>query len=206
MRRMVIASAENHVVACYPPLHPNRGFAVCAEHKGCGIFCKDPLVLNAAGDDCVCPPGTTLHYNSAKHKYTCKHPTPSMRARALQHRSAMISQVLIDPRCPLSETACPLNFGSASSSTSGDGGYECIDTSNAVQSCGGCLGRGGVDCTAIEGVKGVGCEEGVCTVFSCEKGYMKTRDGCVKTSVCVLFSTQCLCSTCPSAVIISRPS
>jgi len=56
-------------------------------------------------------------------------------------------------------------------------GFECINTKTNLESCGGCttaFGREraiGVDCTAIPGVSGVECEEGVCVVTECKAGW-----------------------------------
>ncbi|GAA5879465.1 hypothetical protein JCM3774_005219 [Rhodotorula dairenensis] len=74
-----------------------------------------------------------------------------------------------DARCPTSYTACPLADG-----------YECIDTSNSLEQCGGC-GRTGVDCTALEGVLAVGCVSGTCEIWSCADGYeyQPRRRACV---------------------------
>ena len=48
---------------------------------------------------------------------------------------------------------------------------ECLDTTQALESCGGCASTGeGRDCTAIPHVGGVGCEAGKCVVFSCKSG------------------------------------
>ncbi|TFK77087.1 hypothetical protein BDN72DRAFT_884676 [Pluteus cervinus] len=72
--------------------------------------------------------------------------------------------------CPSGLDACPI-AGSL-------GGYECIDTVNDLESCGGCVTTGqGQDCTAIPGAWNVGCEQGVCAVYSCAFGYKHTRDG-----------------------------
>ncbi|BGP14589.1 hypothetical protein JCM10213_001937 [Rhodosporidiobolus nylandii] len=105
-----------------------------------------------------------------------------------------------EPRtlCPAHETACPI-AGSASYAgavsqhlttveefeLSGlKGGFECVDTQQALESCGGCASTGeGVDCTAIRGAQGVGCEVGECVVFSCQAGWRPSLDGkkCVRT-------------------------
>lgn len=85
--------------------------------------------------------------------------------------------------------ACPIpgskNFESFTHShnqiadfLSAKGGYECIDTSLSLESCGGCASVGqGRDCTAIPGAVGVGCGGGECIIFSCEHGYSLSLDG-----------------------------
>jgi len=76
-----------------------------------------------------------------------------------------------DAICPRSYRACPLN-----SLTAGD--YECMDTTTELRSCGGCVSMGeGQDCTAIQGAWNVGCEAGVCAVYTCALGYKVSQDG-----------------------------
>ncbi|GAA6038883.1 hypothetical protein JCM8097_000551 [Rhodosporidiobolus ruineniae] len=100
--------------------------------------------------------------------------------------------------CPSHETACPIagssSFGAASAHhftateefsgiMAGAGGYECIDTKQALDSCGGCASMGqGQDCTKIRGAMGVGCDAGSCVVFSCQSGWKVSLDGtrCVR--------------------------
>ncbi|GAA5836066.1 hypothetical protein JCM9279_002183 [Rhodotorula babjevae] len=98
--------------------------------------------------------------------------------------------------CPTGETACPIVGSSSfegavkqlsavetSSMMGGSGGYECIDTTEALDSCGGCASTGeGMDCTKIRGAAGVGCSAGTCVVFSCKTGYRPSLSGdrCVR--------------------------
>ncbi|KAG8923391.1 hypothetical protein FRC01_012807 [Tulasnella sp. 417] len=71
---------------------------------------------------------------------------------------------------------------------SGRGGFECVDTQNDPESCGGCVsldGKGsGTDCTALEGVSVTRCAAGSCIIDACRKGYAKSLDGtsCVSVS------------------------
>ncbi|ORY90772.1 hypothetical protein BCR35DRAFT_328533 [Leucosporidium creatinivorum] len=75
--------------------------------------------------------------------------------------------------CPGTETACPI-FPRM-------GTYECIETDNSLESCGGCASRGeGEDCTAIKGAQGVGCSAGRCQVFTCQDGYKLDHNRCRK--------------------------
>lgn len=67
------------------------------------------------------------------------------------------------PLCPNSLMACPLP---GLSGVVGD--YECVDTYADLESCGGCASTGaGQDCTAIEGVWNVGCNQGRCASKYC---------------------------------------
>ncbi|KAA1470838.1 hypothetical protein DENSPDRAFT_775647, partial [Dentipellis sp. KUC8613] len=69
--------------------------------------------------------------------------------------------------------------------------WECIDTINDLESCGGCAipltpyTPFGVDCTAIPGVADVSCLSGSCIVHRCLPGYMRTSDAseCVRAHV-----------------------
>jgi len=72
--------------------------------------------------------------------------------------------------CPDGLSACPISaFGT---------GFECVDTQEELENCGGCNSLGeGQDCTAIPGVAGVGCSNGKCVVLSCGEGYRMTSNG-----------------------------
>ncbi|GAA5944631.1 hypothetical protein JCM1841_002523 [Sporobolomyces salmonicolor] len=60
----------------------------------------------------------------------------------------------------------------------GAGGYECIDVTQALDSCGGCASTGeGQDCTKIRGAAGIGCEASKCIVYSCETGWKPSLSG-----------------------------
>ncbi|SCZ94043.1 BZ3500_MvSof-1268-A1-R1_Chr6-1g08383 [Microbotryum saponariae] len=103
--------------------------------------------------------------------------------------------------CPENETACPIvgaiSYASAVSQhfsdsanlfaggvMSGNGGYECLDTRQALDSCGGCASTGeGQDCTKIRGAVGVGCDAGTCVVFSCQSGWKPNSTGskCIRS-------------------------
>lgn len=93
--------------------------------------------------------------------------------------------------CPTGETACPI-LGSKSFEDfhhsqhqlaeflSAKGGYECLDVTTSLESCGGCSSTGqGTDCTKIPHSSGVGCSGGQCFIFSCEPGYVPSMDGSV---------------------------
>lgn len=75
--------------------------------------------------------------------------------------------------CPTGLNACPIANVSGLSSD-----YECIDTTQELESCGGCLSTGaGQDCTAIKGAWNVGCEQGSCAVYNCMTGYKLSSSG-----------------------------
>ncbi|WVF67178.1 hypothetical protein IAT40_001925 [Kwoniella sp. CBS 6097] len=88
--------------------------------------------------------------------------------------------------CPKPSTACKVSgaFGSS---------FECINTADELESCGGCVngyfnpkdaekGSAGVDCTAIPGVAkgGVTCASASCHVFACQSGWILKDNVCVR--------------------------
>ncbi|GAA5879458.1 hypothetical protein JCM3774_005217 [Rhodotorula dairenensis] len=88
---------------------------------------------------------------------TCEKPPPppSQRARQRARRK-------LDTRCPTSYTACSLADG-----------YECIDILTNLEQCGGCNADvGGMDCTTLRGVAGVGCVNGRCEIWACDDEYL----------------------------------
>lgn len=56
--------------------------------------------------------------------------------------------------------------------------FECLDTENNIESCGGCPLDGGEDCTAIFGARAVECVRGRCHVRECEKGLQLVDGRC----------------------------
>ncbi|KAI0068368.1 hypothetical protein BV25DRAFT_1911353 [Artomyces pyxidatus] len=76
--------------------------------------------------------------------------------------------------CPTGLSACPVT-GLTNNVTSD---YECIDTQQELESCGGCSSVGaGQDCTAIPGAWNVGCAAGSCAVYNCMAGFRLSLDG-----------------------------
>ncbi|GAA6033404.1 hypothetical protein JCM8097_006734 [Rhodosporidiobolus ruineniae] len=136
-----------------------------------------------------CPSGYALKSG------VCVKSTASQRARLAKKDKVLEPKRL----CPgANEQACPI-LGSTSYAQAvehhfnaeaefsgvmlGSGGFECIDTAQALDSCGGCASLGeGQDCTAIRGAAGVGCDAGKCVVFSCESGWKPSLRGdkCVR--------------------------
>ncbi|GAA5998089.1 hypothetical protein JCM5350_002371 [Sporobolomyces pararoseus] len=114
---------------------------------------------------------------------------------------AMKKKKIKKPRtfCPPSEVACPIQGSTTYQDAlkqhmtgnttvqgimAGDGGYECVNVQEALDSCGGCASTGeGKDCTKIRGALGVGCAESRCLVFSCRPGWKVSMSGesCVRS-------------------------
>ncbi|GAA6020158.1 hypothetical protein JCM11491_005548 [Sporobolomyces phaffii] len=116
---------------------------------------------------------------------------------------AMKKKKIKKPRtfCPPGELACPISGSTTYQDAlkqhlegnvtvqgimAGDGGYECINVHEALDSCGGCASTGeGKDCTKIRGASGVGCAESRCVVFSCRPGWKVSMSGesCVRSKL-----------------------
>ncbi|BGO97110.1 Proteophosphoglycan 5 [Rhodotorula toruloides ATCC 204091] len=162
--------------------------------KNCGSFGNVCTFTNGAG---TCSAGKCL-FTSCNTGYILNNGvcvlSGSQKARA--KRSKVTKPKTL---CPVGEQACPIlgstsyngavkqHFASGEDVTgvlAGSGGYECVDTKQALDSCGGCASTGeGVDCTKIRGAAGVGCQEGRCVVFSCQPGFKPSLSGdqCVRT-------------------------
>ncbi|GAA5998877.1 uncharacterized protein JCM10292_005766 [Rhodotorula paludigena] len=167
---------------------------------GKGAFCKDPRAVTwdcaeheaRATYDQFCASGY-CHYGNAvcsdryKEGETCtsdrqgcadglrcsdstgkcvQETLPSPRARTRrsvdQHKRAL---------CPAGHAACSVDNKDAAPSKRDAFAFECVDVSSNLEQCGACALDGGVDCTALPGVAAVGCQAGVCEIWSCETGF-----------------------------------
>ncbi|GAA5820565.1 hypothetical protein JCM11251_003051 [Rhodosporidiobolus azoricus] len=155
----------------------NAGFyatasGVCVPNSNC----PPPNVLTSSGTSATCSCAAGYISDGAGGCVL----TPSARARAARHRRSFPikhGQAVFAPQtsekpaytCPDGETACPLPSG----------GFECIDTTTSLNSCGGCVGAGqsGQNCLAIPGALNVQCLDSKCHVGSCFKGWKHTKDG-----------------------------
>ncbi|BGP54293.1 hypothetical protein JCM8202v2_001870 [Rhodotorula sphaerocarpa] len=164
-------------------------------------FQNDVMNCGAAGHKCnfspsgasgVCQAGTCVT-TSCPFGYTLMHNSCVLTASGQAHSWGKRSKIQ-EPKklCPGSEQACPIEGSAlfedarsqhlkAGAELTGLmtrlGSYECIDTTQALESCGGCTATGeGQDCTAIAHAAGVGCEAGKCILFSCEAGYKPSLD------------------------------
>ncbi|KAJ9120586.1 hypothetical protein QFC22_002515 [Naganishia vaughanmartiniae] len=70
--------------------------------------------------------------------------------------------------------------------------WECVAVKEDIESCGGCPGRGGVDCTRLPGVKfgASTCLDGICVAHQCtdDDSYILVNSTCVPTSAPVDFT------------------
>ncbi|GJE89558.1 hypothetical protein PsYK624_056610 [Phanerochaete sordida] len=113
-------------------------------------------------------------------------PSGSLKKRALRQKPLTPEQAIWKHLCPMSMRACPIDAASAPTTLTEwiRDGFECVDTTEDLTSCGGC---GGVDvkydCTAISGSDAVSCTRGECRVDSCQEGYTLSLDSksCIRT-------------------------
>ncbi|POY76291.1 hypothetical protein BMF94_0486 [Rhodotorula taiwanensis] len=166
--------------------------------------------FSPAGASGACILGSCIVTSCPTPKYTlvngaCKL-APSGRARAKRDTWAIYHPFMRDALagnvartlCPSGEEACPIEgsstFDKALALYKSDpaemkaffalqGGYECLDTTEALESCGGCASTGaGRDCTAIPHVGSTACQASTCLILSCAPGYRRsiTGDRCLR--------------------------
>mgnify|MGYP006876479786 FL=1 len=152
------------------------------------------------GGDCTfdperaCANGLVPTYNQETHHFTCEKPPSPPPPSYPSHRVRVRARRKHDSRCPPSYTACPLGdsyecidilvgISPPPLSLSLCAAFvprRCPFTDfhapdylqNNLEQCGGCSADdGGVDCTTLRGVAGVGCVAGRCEIWTCEDGY-----------------------------------
>ncbi|OCF31773.1 hypothetical protein I316_06580 [Kwoniella heveanensis BCC8398] len=85
------------------------------------------------------------------------------------------------PQTDLDKMYCPgsLHACTVPTAAGGEWSYECVDFLSELESCGGCASTGeGVDCTSIPHADSVGCELGVCQVYTCKSGFVANGTSC----------------------------
>ncbi|GAA5873761.1 hypothetical protein JCM8547_005942 [Rhodosporidiobolus lusitaniae] len=121
-------------------------------------------IFVALGGNCAVDPafgcGPNAFCDTTLATPTCvANPVASGRARARRNEQYGKRNL-----CPASHSACAVGGGHL--------GYECVDTANSIEQCGGCAGTShSQDCSAIVGADAVGCVAGRCEVWSCAEGY-----------------------------------
>ncbi|EIW68289.1 hypothetical protein TREMEDRAFT_32155 [Tremella mesenterica DSM 1558] len=161
------------------------GYVYSVGYNGVGRCCKTgqtacQTVCCPVGQEEVgntghcCLPGST--YSNGQ----CHSPTMVPRRRNLNQKKEIQTTIFgleenkAANLCPVGLAACPIP-GRMND-------YECLDAMNDLQSCGGCTSMGtGIDCTAIPGVRWMGCNVGKCEVYSCKAGFKKVGSNrCVR--------------------------
>lgn len=121
-------------------------------------LCPPGTFSSAGAAGCsTCPDGSVTPTSGSIQCSTC----PKGQTNNNAHTSciALASKGLAKKRstytCPEQFSACPLNDRK--------GGWECVNTKEDVQSCGGCWSTGkGVDCTSFDSYASARCVKGVC--------------------------------------------
>jgi hypothetical protein len=164
----------------------NNGLCCKKSYSACNNVCCPPGTEEVGNSHKCCPKGSTLDP-----KGDCLAPTKLVvnpkrdiysagKQIQLNGPSTAFTYGMEENRdhqlCPMGLAACPIEGRQAED-------YECLDTSSDLQSCGGCASLGsGLDCTQLPGAKWMGCNVGVCEVYSCQSGWVRSEDGkaCVK--------------------------
>ncbi|KAJ7162785.1 hypothetical protein C8R43DRAFT_919677 [Mycena crocata] len=145
--------------------HPQHSHPKCSRKHLCGYECDEGYV------DC-----------NGKCKKTCPTGTISNPGR----RDADYWGKRVQKSCQTGWTACGISGG-------GPRDWECVDTHNDLESCGGCPSgvvssltgdSTGADCTTIPHVADVSCVAGGCAVHKCLPGFKvaDSGDACVEDS------------------------
>ncbi|OCF35268.1 hypothetical protein I316_02814 [Kwoniella heveanensis BCC8398] len=117
-------------------------------------------------------------------------PVPSTWVKRQERERLERSQSLqFNALCPAGLTACKVDGAD-------DMSFECIDTDNELESCGGCLygnyeqeakelgvtaTKEGTNCLSVAGIApgGVTCSRGQCEAFACEEGFDLLNQTCI---------------------------
>ncbi|KAL7410023.1 hypothetical protein BDY24DRAFT_372186 [Mrakia frigida] len=156
----------------YPPVCSQYGTYANIWRAGFIDRCSSaPGYVLAADGTCIYTGGTGL--TDAQYAFACPsknnaNPSavPAPFKRAVKEQNIFIGGKI----CPIGEQACPLGKG-----------FDCVDIKENLNSCGGCAGGTGVDCSDIIGVSEVACVAGSCVVDSCVRGFDLSPAGqCIK--------------------------
>ncbi|KAH9949344.1 hypothetical protein B0H21DRAFT_838674 [Amylocystis lapponica] len=164
----LVATASGSQTCTYPDVAVPQ----CSAANPCGFTCSNGFTVSAG--NCVCDaPNIVCNGVCGAFGAQCPSAFPIRRDGASPHA-----------HCGAGLTACGV-YGW------GRDAWECVDTAEDLESCGGCavplgaLSPRGTDCTAIMGVADVSCAAGACRVRSCLPGYEVAPSGtfCVRTAV-----------------------
>ncbi|KDR72988.1 hypothetical protein GALMADRAFT_125876, partial [Galerina marginata CBS 339.88] len=151
--------------------YPQHSQPQCQFGNPCGFTCKDgysPYPYGSHPTDCVCPKPYTVCNGQCGLYKGC--PSAHYSKRELAGSRGL--------KCPKGLTACSIPGRGADS-------FECVNTLNDLESCGGCMvpsflsysDHDGLDCTAIDGVSDVACVSGKCLIHKCMPGYSLNKTG-----------------------------
>jgi len=156
------------------------------------VAAQEQGILNtdsAAPGGCTYPTGSTPNSCSGDCGYTCPDGQSDCNGVCARtcfsgvpgfRRSFDEGSSASNFRCPTGHTACDLPLSRLDPNSRA---FECVNIQSDIESCGGCpsplssSAKKGEDCTAIPNVLGVGCNQGVCSVLSCIRGFEVGADG-----------------------------
>ncbi|KAK0186550.1 hypothetical protein F5146DRAFT_1161655, partial [Armillaria mellea] len=160
---------------------PGHSHRVCNNRNPCHWECDSPYIQR--GDQCVCPPPKTeCNGQCGVFPRGCGSAVP----RSHKRRQAPITTLMeAQATCKTGQSVCGVP------GPKGKYDYECIDTSSASDSCGGCTiphpfrsaqPSHGVDCNAIPFLMAGFCRTGRCIIDRCHPGYQPSQDppSCIK--------------------------
>ncbi|GAA5955450.1 hypothetical protein JCM21900_002051 [Sporobolomyces salmonicolor] len=191
----ILNVGDNDKQAC--PSCPANASPICGSGQ-CGCQCSSGHYASHDGQGCLPNNGCTstggkvVSLGDGTSECQCASPYVSngsggcalpASARSRNRNRTARSQLTLDSRgaqvigddelkCPDGERACPIGS---------DGGWECLDVTTSLDSCGGCPGeRSSVNCLTIPGAAGVSCVESVCEISSCFPGYRYLNGRCLR--------------------------
>ncbi|KAJ7596067.1 hypothetical protein C8J56DRAFT_394846 [Mycena floridula] len=163
--------------SCKPlPPHAHRLHACGGDP--CRYECDPPFVVKTTTGQCLCPPGTVeCHGKCAK---ACSSSVP----RSLKPRQLFVTSLeQAQSTCKPGEIVCGIP---------GSEGFECINVSNQLDSCGGCMVHhpwalpsapkpSGRDCNDMSSTGAIdfSCRAGRCVASSCHSGFKVKNQQCV---------------------------
>ncbi|KAL0947917.1 hypothetical protein HGRIS_010550 [Hohenbuehelia grisea] len=172
----VVTSAVQALINTSPSkqqcTYPDHSLGQCIEGNPCSFTCTDGYTAMPPGNfptSCDCQ--GTIQPNGQ----CLQAPCPSgVCERAIRRRRT---------------TLCRKGFSPCGTLGRGAKAYDCVDTQNDLESCGGCTvpfsddEATGVDCSAIPGIADVACIKGGCAVSRCMPGFSVSHDrkSCVRS-------------------------
>ncbi|KAI9631641.1 hypothetical protein KEM48_014550 [Puccinia striiformis f. sp. tritici PST-130] len=171
-----VSPCLNHILACEQACTSDGTFLGSHHfYRACQLLIKNapnhPMSSPDSSPSCLClDPVLRVTVNFAATRCGPANSTPSATSKYYKRQSTAIGH------CPTGLDACPISSFNTSP------GYECVNTQEELEHCGGCSSTGdGVDCNTITGVESAGCSRGQCMAFACKEGfYLGPNKTCVQ--------------------------
>ncbi|THH16066.1 hypothetical protein EW146_g4521 [Bondarzewia mesenterica] len=176
----LLTALVNSVPSSRQCIYPAHSSPLCTKNDPCGHSCQPPYVPQ--NGQCVCsPPYKECNGKCGQSHKGCSSAVPVAKRdlrNAHQNRIHILAHAQAE--CAPGETVCGVYHGSAE--------FECVNTDNALESCGGCAipnpftspsqqGPKGIDCTSLPGVLDVECSVGKCIVRRCRDDFSISTSG-----------------------------